>query len=239
MGRGKNTLIAVLALALLPSCAAGCGTGWLSFLGELASSGMQGVTEEPAPQPLTGYYQATSIFYSRYGWVDPSALLVAWLDDAMMPRSGLDPGPVNRDFIFFDQDGMAALMLTYRPAENTVYYEDADQNFFFGHIPERVADGWLYHVEQEQPGDPFTMQFTLDLLAHDFVEGLGHSMTIQFDVTLILNADVPADPNSGRPLLPAGSTATWTFYEESFIQSCESPFVLFPDAAVAPEPAQQ
>lgn len=238
MGHGKGFLGMFLSLAFLPTCLTGCGDDWFLDAGDNVASETQAASEEPSPSPLTGYYEVASLFYSRYGWVDPGALLAAWVDDSMMPRSGAYHGLEKRGFMLFDESGTVVLMLDYHAAENTIYFENPEQNFFFGLIPEWVDDGWLYHVEGKQPTDPFTMHFTVDLLAHDPAGEQRRSMVVQFDITLVLNEDVPADPNSGRPFLPAGSTATWRLYEESVIRPSESPFVLFPDAAAAAAPEE-
>jgi hypothetical protein len=208
MGRGNSFFETFLLLAFLPTCVTGCGTNWSLDAGNNLASGTQAATEEPSPSPLSGYYEVASLFYDRHGWVDPSALLVAWVDDSTMPRSGAYHGSGERVFILFDESGTPVLMLGYRAAENTIYFENPEQNFFFGLIPERVDDGWLYLADGERPTHPFTMQFATELLAHDPVGEQRRAMAIRFEMTLLLNEDVPAVRESVRTVSGRGNSCS-------------------------------
>lgn len=220
--------------------AAGCGLRGpfdpIMLVTVLPFIAAESVNEE-APKPPSGYYEVTDARDTEAKWSNPDSGIAMLIPSSDLPMT-LDLVPAGmRSFVNFDAGGVIIAGSKYEVATNTILLNRVDGNPLLGARPTREEGGWHFARTVTSPPDS---GFTIALVMNTSIEDAGENgariatVTVAFEFTA--TQVIPADPSIGRPEISAGEKASWVITETATIFPSDSPFTLFPDAAVEVEP---
>ncbi len=233
---GAVTVLVLCSVAVL-SC--GCDLSDFLSIGEWpfgnADANVVSGAMDLAEPSLAGLWECTVVGQEEGAWDDADAPLVQWLTRDGEPfadwgRGGGD----DRMFILFDANNTMVGSYEYDAGEHVVFVgTTADTGAFLGETMERLPDGRLQFDEApisvgEMEG--VDVSATMGVVARTEDGGATWLAETTTTVQVTLQADVPADPNAGRPAASAGAQAVYTIRANEQITPSAALQTLFPDA---------
>jgi hypothetical protein len=187
----------------------------------------------------TGYCEVTGPVGTETVVSDPNSTILEFFAEIGQPLEEMPPAPIipsdRRPFLLFDAQGRGMLVLAYIPSENVIELScDPDEELVLGMLPTfRPDEGvWVYQRSNTiiPPGEVIeaAFVFTVVLRPGDLVQGRVFTMELSRTVTFLV--DWPANADTGRPAIPAGSSVTLAQTDTYTMTSSESPYELFRDA---------
>ncbi len=176
-----------------------------------------------------GYFEFTDGVCHTAQWDDPEAALVMLLGEESIPTGIVEDG--ERAFLFIDEQGTVMQTYAYIEAEDLVQLDTVEENPLIGSRAEPSEhESWRWAVEDSMSGGSVEVRFAFDLTVYGGSEEEGREVLVRNTVVYKATEDIPEDPGSGRPAIPAGSEVTYYQEAEYLMRSSEGPFSLFPDA---------
>ncbi len=205
--RRMNVLVAVALCACLVS-STGCDLDWL--LDWLQPSD-DGQTEIVAGL-VEGYVELTERRVGSSAWDDPESPIITYAEQTGHHRPGQDllGSGVARVFMLLGEVGHLGGVYSFEPNANAVYVEAPHSFAALDQTAEVVnGEGRLWEGTNERSAGPLVVTLETSLAtgcANDEVPCVEVSMAY----TYLVAEAIPADEQTGRPAIEAGSTVTWT-----------------------------
>ena len=196
---------AVLCTCLVPS--AGCDLDWLLDWTNPSDSGQDEIVAGIAE----GYVELTDRRAGSSVWDTPDSPIIAYAEQAGHHRPGQDllGQGVARVFMLLGEAGRLGGVYSLEPDVNAVFIEAPHSFAALGQTAEAVnGDGKLWKGTNERSAGPLTITLETSLVtgcASDELPCVEVSMTY----TYLVAEAIPANEQTGRPAIEAGSTVTW------------------------------
>jgi len=195
----------VLCTCLVPS--AGCDLDWLLDWTNPSDNGQDEIVAGVAE----GYVELTGRRVGSSVWDHPESPIIAYAEQTGHHRPGQDllGQGVARVFMLLGDAGRLSGVYSLEPDVNAVFIEAPHSFAALGQTAEAVnGDGKLWEGTNERSAGPLTITLETSLVtgcAGDELPCVEVSMTY----TYLVAEAVPADEQTGRPAIEAGSTVTW------------------------------
>jgi hypothetical protein len=197
-------------------------------------------TQEPGPGDLpVGYFEFVGPCELTVGWTDPNSLIIQFLTEVgHLPTTSEQPmlPDTMRILALIDENGCIVELLAYDPENNAGVVVPSKQfgPLMVGETLRQASEGnaWVCEAAGPHYTDPSEVLGCVDSFRFVVYHGdlnEGRQVVVELVREITIFQEIWANAETGRPVIPIGTTVSLVHSETRTLVRSESPFVVFPD----------